>query len=612
MRRHKPRGPTRRSISRSSDWKTRRCARRSPGTIIEKTVSTGQVITSATGAFGGGTLLLKMADLSQVRVRALVNETDIGNIQPGQQATVIVNAYPERPFRGSVEKIEPQAVVQQNVTMFPVLVAVSNREGLLMPGMNGEVSVLVERRENVISVPNDAVRPPRDITAAAAALGLNADSVRRQVQAQFTGGMAGGGANGGDRVTTTSRGDVALGDGEAAQQGQFQQMPQPTAAQCAEVRTALDKKPALRARLDSLRAARMSGTADPQQLREQSRAIYAELGVDGRVAMGCMRAQRTTADASGGAAQRPSMSAEAPEGATMGGGGGRRGLVFVAKGTTFEPRIVTLGIANYDYTEVRVGADRRRAGRHHHGRRAPAAASGAARAVPRHDRRRRPGHAAAAGWRRRRRAEEYADVLIGEILAVALGALRANKMRSFLTMLGIVIGVAAVIAMIALGRGAQQAVRDRIASLGTTLLTVRPGQQFGRGVVAMDDRARLTMEDAEALAERATLVTAVQPEMSRQLQIQYLNKNTNTEVIGTTANYDVVRKYTLAAGRMFTDSEDEGRKRVAVLGPTVVQNLGLESAEGADRRTDPHSRDPVRGRRRAQPEGDRQRLQRSR
>src|SRR5688572_16335461 len=97
------------------------------GTIIEKTVSTGQVITSATGAFGGGTLLLKMADLSQVRVRALVNETDIGNIQPGQQATVTVDAYPDRPFRGAVEKIEPQAVVQQNVTMFPVLVAGSNR-----------------------------------------------------------------------------------------------------------------------------------------------------------------------------------------------------------------------------------------------------------------------------------------------------------------------------------------------------------------------------------------------------------------------------------------------------------------------------------------------------
>jgi HlyD family secretion protein len=319
------------------------------GTIIEKTVSTGQVITSATGAFGGGTLLLKMADLSQVRVRALVNETDIGNIQPGQQATVTVDAYPDRPFRGSVEKIEPQAVVLQNVTMFPVLVAVSNREGLLMPGMNGEVSVLVERRENVVSVPNDAVRPPRDINAAAAALGLNADSVRRQVQAQFGGGMANAGANGGDRVAT-SRGDVVMGNGEPApQQGQLQQMPAPTAAQCAEVRTALEKKPQLRARLDSLRAARMAGTAEPQQTREQTRAIYAELGVDGRVAMACSRAQRGAADS--GAVQRPSLSGEAPEraGASR---GGRRGLVFVAKGSTFEPRVVALGIANYDFTEV--------------------------------------------------------------------------------------------------------------------------------------------------------------------------------------------------------------------------------------------------------------------
>jgi putative ABC transport system permease protein len=134
--------------------------------------------------------------------------------------------------------------------------------------------------------------------------------------------------------------------------------------------------------------------------------------------------------------------------------------------------------------------------------------------------------------------------------------------------------------MIALGRGAQQAVRDRISALGTTLLTVMPGQQFGRGVVVMDDRARLFMEDAEALAERATLITAVQPEMTRQLQIQYLNKNTNTQVVGTTANYPSVRKYTLAAGRMFTNGEDDGRKRVAVLGPTVVENLGLETAEG--------------------------------
>jgi putative ABC transport system permease protein len=103
---------------------------------------------------------------------------------------------------------------------------------------------------------------------------------------------------------------------------------------------------------------------------------------------------------------------------------------------------------------------------------------------------------------------------------------------------------------------------------------------MGRGVVVMDTRARLTMDDAEALEERATLLIAVQPEMTRQLQVQYLNKNTNTQIVGTTSNYLDVRKYRLAAGSMFSESQDNGRERVAVLGPTVVENLGLGSPEG--------------------------------
>jgi HlyD family secretion protein len=148
------------------------------GTIIEKTVSLGQVITSATGAFGGGTTLLKMADLSRVRVRALFNETDIGQVNPAQPATVVVDAYPDRRFAGMVEKIEPQAVVQQGVTMFPVLVTLDNREGLLKPGMNGEVSVLIDERVNVIAVPNDAVRNTREAVATAPLLGLDPDSVQ--------------------------------------------------------------------------------------------------------------------------------------------------------------------------------------------------------------------------------------------------------------------------------------------------------------------------------------------------------------------------------------------------------------------------------------------------
>ncbi len=169
-------------------------------------------------------------------------------------------------------------------------------------------------------------------------------------------------------------------------------------------------------------------------------------------------------------------------------------------------------------------------------------------------------------------------MLFGEIFAVALGALRANKLRSLLTMLGIVIGVGSVIAMIALGTGAQTAVKDRISALGTTLLTVSPGQMFGRGGVSSQaDRAKLTMKDAEALEARGTTFTAVQPEMSRTLQVQYLNKNTSTSITGTTANYLEVRKYELDAGRMFTSAEDNAKARVAVVGPEVVKNLGLDS-----------------------------------
>ena len=115
----------------------------SAGTIIERAVAPGVVIASATGSVSGGTTLLKMADLSQVRIRALFNESDIGQVRGGQTATVSVDAYQDRKFIGLVEKIEPQAVVQQNVTMFPVLVTLDNRENLLKPGMNGEVSVLI-------------------------------------------------------------------------------------------------------------------------------------------------------------------------------------------------------------------------------------------------------------------------------------------------------------------------------------------------------------------------------------------------------------------------------------------------------------------------------------
>ena len=358
------------------------------GTVIEKTVALGTVITSATGAFGGGTTLLKMADLGSVRIRALFNETDIGQVQPGQTATVIVDAYPDRRFTGTVEKIEPQAVVQQNVTMFPVLVTLQNNEGLLKPGMNGETSVLVDRRENVLAVPNDAVRNPREAAATAPMLGLDADSVRAAVTAQMASmGGRGGPRQGADApaggLTQTSRGDVALDaqqGGQGGGQGQGFQMPDVTDAQCAAVTAAFAKKPAEAAKLDALRQRMMSGEIDRDAMREQSQAIYTALGVDGRIAAACRRRsfqgsganaaagtgagqqrgasgqQRGTngpADASGAqAAARGDFAGAGFQGGGQGRGRRRPGLVFVKNGKTFEPRLVMLGASNFDYTEV--------------------------------------------------------------------------------------------------------------------------------------------------------------------------------------------------------------------------------------------------------------------
>jgi putative ABC transport system permease protein len=168
---------------------------------------------------------------------------------------------------------------------------------------------------------------------------------------------------------------------------------------------------------------------------------------------------------------------------------------------------------------------------------------------------------------------------LAETIGVALESLRANKLRSFLTMLGIVIGVGAVIAMVALGRGAQESVKQRIASLGTTLLTVMPSQARSGGVASGTDRAPLTLDDAKALEERSNFVAAVQPEMSRQLQVQYENRNTNTSIVGTTANYLEVRKFTIASGRMFTEPENAARRNVAILGQQVLTDLGIASPD---------------------------------
>ncbi len=353
------------------------------GTVIERTVSQGMVITSATGgSASGGTTLLKMADLTRVRMRAQFNETDIGQIKSGQPAVVIVDAYPDRRFNGHVEKIEPQAVVQQGVTLFPVLVTLSNMDGALRPGMNGEVQVQIDQRTNVLAVPNDAIKNTREAVATAPLLGLDPDSVQAQLRAQLgnRGGMSGGqgGAagtqQGGPGRVSVSPGEVSLDPQQGG--GQGFQMPEVTDRQCADVKAAMDKKPAEVLKLDALRDRMRTGELDRNAMREEQQKIYAAIGVDPRTAGAC-RMRETRAQGGGGtergqggatrgtpspvslngspAPTRRDSTNQLQLGNTERRGSGRAirpALVFVAKGGTFEPRMVMLGSGNFDFTEV--------------------------------------------------------------------------------------------------------------------------------------------------------------------------------------------------------------------------------------------------------------------
>jgi putative ABC transport system permease protein len=168
-------------------------------------------------------------------------------------------------------------------------------------------------------------------------------------------------------------------------------------------------------------------------------------------------------------------------------------------------------------------------------------------------------------------------MILGEIFRVSLQAVLVHKLRSFLTMLGIIIGVGAMIAMVALGTGAQRSVEDRIQALGPRLLTIFPGQSF-RMHVASDVRVSLTLDDAMALQRDARHLTAVVPELSRGMQIQRGNQNFNVNVVGTTPNFVQVRTYTVTAGRSFTAGEDAAQRRYVVLGASVPDMFNTNPA----------------------------------
>ena len=152
---------------------------RSPveGTIISRPVEVGQVISSPTQAVGGGTVLMTMADLSKVRVRALVDEIDVGKVSIGQTVSIKVAAYRDQEFFGIVSKIEPMAMVEQNVTTFPVLIDIDNDNNLLLLGMNTDVVIEVLNKDVSLSTPTMSLRTRKDIYSAANILNISKETV---------------------------------------------------------------------------------------------------------------------------------------------------------------------------------------------------------------------------------------------------------------------------------------------------------------------------------------------------------------------------------------------------------------------------------------------------
>jgi HlyD family secretion protein len=266
-----------------------------------------------------------MANLDTVQIRTLVDETDIGKVQPGLAATITVDAYPNRPFQGTVLKIEPQATVQQNVTMFPVLVRIANPDQLLKPGMNTEVEIHVGRRDSVLAIPYTALRTQRDVASAAQVLGLDPADVQAQLAQAQQGGPATGrdsGSMGGRVQPADARGaDSArpAGGGNTLTLPDGRQVPLPEGVTADQARNVMRK--------------RMSGqqlTREEEAVSQRLRAAFVRIG--------------------GGGAGRPGGGVRMTRNLDTG-----NYIVFVLRDGKPTPVAVRTGLTDLDYIEVLSG-----------------------------------------------------------------------------------------------------------------------------------------------------------------------------------------------------------------------------------------------------------------
>jgi HlyD family secretion protein len=279
------------------------------GVVIERPVEIGTIIASASQNVSGGTILMKMADLSIMQVRALIDETDLGRVRQGLEVVVRVEAYPERTFNGNVLKIEPQAVIDQNVTMFPVLVQLDNTSGLLKVGMNADIEVQIATRDNVVVVPNSAVVAARDAAAAGMVLGISEEDIRAAMQRPAQ-GMAGAGETGGEGMS----------------------------AECTQL-------------LEKMREGGVQG------LSEEERTKLRECGGGQQIAQGGEQGGAAGQTAGGRQGRGGRQGLGGPRGGGSQPGQQRTGIVFVTTSAGYEPRFLTLGVNDWEFTEVIRGVE---------------------------------------------------------------------------------------------------------------------------------------------------------------------------------------------------------------------------------------------------------------
>jgi putative ABC transport system permease protein len=159
-------------------------------------------------------------------------------------------------------------------------------------------------------------------------------------------------------------------------------------------------------------------------------------------------------------------------------------------------------------------------------------------------------------------------------LKISLSALNRNKFRTFLTMLGIIIGVASVIAMLAIGQGSKKSIQDQMSDMGTNLIMAMPGSQFRGGVrMGNDDARSMTLDDLEVIREECSAITAVSPEVRASGQLVNGNLNWPSSIYGVNGDFLEIRKYKLESGRLFSEREIKTYAKVCIIGQTLLENL---------------------------------------